>query len=176
MVEHNIFELGKQIKCSNIEFTICPNLWNDFEFIAQNIDIEKIEEIKYLNDDGKTFNDEIEKLPNSGGVYFFIIKSLVLTEMVQYLVYVGRAKKTENHNLKIRCKKYLNNYNNEAERPKVSRMLKDYGKHLYLKYIDLGDNNKLIDELEAKIINNLLPPFNSRVPDKKIQKAVSAFK
>ncbi|MGP2657959.1 hypothetical protein ACOJTA_13065 [Malaciobacter sp. WC5094] len=169
------FQLRNEIICSTIEFKICPSLWVDNEYISENINLEDIEEIKYLDSSGTVFSESVESLPTNGGLYFFMIKSKTFSEVANYLVYIGRAKKTDNHNLKVRCKKYLQNYANDRERPKISTMIHKYGKYLYLKYIDLGDDNDLIDDLEEKLINNLLPPFNSQIPKKEIREAVAAF-
>jgi len=169
------FELGKTIKCHKIEFNICPDLWIDASFILSKLKDKEFKEIKFLNKSGTKLNNQVESLPLNGGLYFFIVKATSLPDTASYLLYIGRAKKTTTHNLKIRCKKYFTNYKNEKERPKISQMIHGYGKFLYLKYIDLGDNNDLISELEEKLINNLIPPFNDFIPDKSIRDAVKAF-
>lgn len=169
------FLLGKSINCHTIKFQICPDLWSDSDAISNEFDQKDIHEIKYLNEEGTAFSEEVGKIPTNGGVYFFIVKAKTLPELANYLVYIGRAKKTDGHNLRIRCKRYFQNYKNEKERPKIARMIKQYGKFLYLRYVDLGDNNERIDLIESKLINNLTPPFNDQIPKKKIRDAIKAF-
>jgi hypothetical protein len=172
---NDTFVLGGDVNQHQIEFKICPTLWVDGDFIEKIITTKDIKEIKYLNDSGTSFCEDIQTLPQNGGIYFFVIKSITLPQLANYLVYIGRAQKTENQNLRIRCKKYWQNYSRDDERPKIARMIKQYGQYLYLRYIDLGKDNDLIIDLEAKLINNLLPPFNDEIPSKKIREAVKAF-
>ena len=171
----DIFELGKTIKCHKIVFNICPDLWTDANHILSKLKHKKVKEIKFLNRTGTKLNSQVNSLPLNGGVYFFIVKASSLPDTANYLLYIGRAKKTNSHNLKIRCKKYFTKYNNEKERPKISRMIDAYGKFLYLNYFDLGEDNDLISDLEKRLINNLIPPFNDFIPEKTIRDAVKAF-
>ncbi len=175
MISNETFELGATINCHEIKFNICPHIWTDADFVLTRLKGKKFREIKLLNDSGTDLNEQIESLPLNGGIYFFIVKSTTLPDIASYLLYIGRAQKTKTHNLKIRCKRYFTKYNNEKERPKIARMIDYYGKYLYLRYVDLGDNNEMIVALEEKLINNILPPFNDLIPDKTIRDAKKAF-
>lgn len=85
---------------------------------------------------------------------------------------IGRSWLTEHQHLKKRVRSYFQKY--AVERPKIKRMIKYWGPHLFIRYIELTDND-IINEIEEKLINSILPPFNDKIPDKKIKQAVSAF-
>ena len=169
------FPIGEQIKLHTFGFRLYPKLWIDFDIEEELMQALDWKETKFLNDEGTDFSDDIKNLPtNFGGIYIFIIKSNVLKEVSEYLAYIGRAQLTENHNLRVRCKRYLTQYINEKERPKITTLMNYFKDHLYLKYTKV-DNNDLIVRLEAELINSLLPPFNDEIPNKKIRQAVNAF-
>lgn len=169
------FELGEKMQLHKVDFILLPDLWDNFNFPHFKLTPQIWKEAKFLHDKNGELSEEVKSLPtDKGGIYMFYIKSPVLGPFSEYLVYIGRARYTDGHNLKIRCRKYFYNYNNHKERPKVYRMMKYWGKHLYLKYIELSDNS-IIEELEEELINALLPPFNDKIPEKNIRPAKKAF-
>jgi hypothetical protein len=97
-----------------------------------------------------------------------------LQGITEYLAYIGRAKFTDNHNLRVRCKRYYSQYLNEKERPKITRLVRYFKNVLYLKYAKV-DGNELIEQLEAELINSILPPFNDQIPEIRIRQAIDAF-
>lgn len=169
------FPLGEQIKLHTFDFRLYPKLWVDFDIEDEIIEALEWTETKFLNDDGTDFSDEVKNLPvDSGGIYIFIIKSNVLKGISEYLAYIGRAQFTDNHNLRVRCKRYLSLYLNEKERPKITTLMNYFKNHLFLRYTKVSDN-ELIVRLEAELINSLLPPFNDEIPNKVVRQAINAF-
>lgn len=169
------FHLGEQIKLHTIEFKLYPQLWGDFDIDHKIMSELDWIEVKFLNDRANDFSEEVKKLPNDkGGVYIFIIKSEVLPNISEYLAYIGRAQLTEHHNLRVRCKRYLTTYINDKERPKITTLMHYYRDRLFLKYAIIEDNDLIID-IEAELINSLLPPFNDEIPEKRVRQAVDAF-
>jgi len=122
---------------------------------------------------GTKLNHKVQTLhQNKGGVYFFYVKSNVLPGLTDYLMYIGRALKTDN--LRKRCKEYFQKYSrHDEERPKIMNLIEQWGKYLYIRYIEL-DNNTSIIEFESLLINSILPPFNDVIPDKIIRDARSS--
>jgi hypothetical protein len=170
-----VFDLAAQIELHRVDFRLFPELWD--KFCCDGIDLNTVmwKEIKFLSNDGTTLNDEMSSLPSDkGGIYIFYAKCNVLPGISNYLMYIGRAKITENHSLKVRCRKYFYEYTDDNGRPKIRRLVNQWGRYLFIKYIELDDNN-LIDKLEAGLINSILPPFNDTIPEKKIRDAVKAF-
>ncbi len=151
-------------------FLINPTLWEDIEEINVQIKIASFKEVKYVRDDLTHYDDDLNSLPNDkGGLYFFFIKHPIVPGLISYLVYIGRARKGTTQNLRKRCREYFYDYNNvnkdDRRTRKVRRMIKRWGKYLYLQYIEL-DDNEIIDSLESLLINNIRPPFNSQIPKK----------
>lgn len=153
------------------DFIINPFAWEDVAEINHHINFNDFEEIKYMKYDLNRYADELKELPDdSGGIYFFYIKNPIIPDMINYLVYIGRAKYTKDQNLKKRCREYFYDYKNvkddDSDRVQTVRsMIKKWGHYLYLKYIKL-DDNKMIESLESLLINNIRPPFNSQIPKK----------
>ena len=122
-------------------------------------------EIKFIADNEIDVSDEIKGLPtDTGGIYIFFIKGIVIPYFEVYLAYIGRAQFSESQNLKQRCNAYYYEFFKEESRPKIFRMIEKWGKYLYLLYYPLTDNN-IINELEVKLINAILPPFNDEIPE-----------
>lgn len=172
---NNAFRLGEEIRLHTVDFKIVPSLWDEFEIDSEIMENLIWEEYKFLNDDGTDFSEGVSNLPNdSGGIYSFIIKSPLLPGVSEYLAYIGRARFTDNHNLRARCRRYLTEYLNEKERPKITRLMNYYKNHLYIRFTRI-DNNELIEELEAELINSILPPFNDEIPEKRVRDGINAF-
>lgn len=172
---NDAFSLGEHIILRTIEFKLVPMLWDDFKI--NDVDFKNLEwhEFKFLNENGSDFSDDVKNLPNdSGGIYSFIIKSPVWPGVSEYLAYIGRARLTDSHNLRVRCRRYLTEYLNEKERPKITRLMNYYKKHLFIRYTKV-DGNDAIEKIEAELINTILPPFNDEIPEKKIRDGVNAF-
>lgn len=169
-------DLGSDINNHEVKFKIYPIGWESFDWSKFNLNANNFKEIKYLDATANDFDNSINNLPDDkGGIYIFFIKFNQIPNFANYLVYIGRAQKTDGQNLRKRCKEYFQKYRRNAEdRAKIIRMFKFWKKYLYLKYIEL-DDNKIIIQLEEELINTILPPFNDEIPDKTIKTAVKAF-
>ncbi len=168
-------DIGGLLKKHELNFMLFPDLWRSFAFDKIDLNLLEWREVKFLNELGNDVSDEIKNLPNNkGGLYLFIIKCPILPKITEYLVYIGRAQLTEYHNLRIRVNKYFNEYIRDDQRPKITRIIHQWQNELFIRYIEL-DDNELIKELEADLINKILPPGNDEIPDKNIKSAVKAF-
>jgi len=158
---------------SRIHFILNTALWDEFDDKIKNIihSFGTWAEIKFLDKNGN-YNPELDTIPNDkGGIYIFIAKTGILpADTHLYLMYIGRAFCTETENLRKRCKKY----SAKQDRPKISRMIQQWGKYLYIRYLPL-DDNRMIDNIESELINKIIPPCNDKIPNKNIQRAVKAF-
>lgn len=174
-MKFDAFVLSDFIKIHEVQFYLYPKPWSEFNYNKVDLKNAGWQEVKFLDPTGTELSDEMKSLPeNCGGIYLFIIKSDVLPTISEYLVYIGRAKHTATHNLKIRTNKYYYEFYGPNGRPKITRMVGKWGPCLYVKYLTLTDNN-VIEELEAELINSLLPPFNDEIPEKKFRDAINAF-
>jgi hypothetical protein len=157
---------------SNIRFVLNTTLWDNFDLDVLNIvsSPESWSEVKLLDSNGKR-NPNLRTIPNDkGGIYLLLTKSNILPESHLYLMYIGRAHISKTQNLRKRCLQYPC----ERKRPKIKRMVDQWGQYLYIRYLPLDDNGT-IDTVESELINKILPPFNDKIPDQKIGAAVKAF-
>lgn len=146
-----------------------PARWNDNMLEIQNPLLNEnnwSEFIKYMDVEKDEVSDDIKNLPeNKGGVYLFFIQGATIPFAEHYLAYIGRAKYTENQNIKKRAKEYLVESRKTNPRPKIEKLFKYWKNFLYFKYFPLEDN-LLIDKTENCLIRAILPPFNDEIPDK----------
>ncbi len=162
-----------------IKFTICPTLWEEKDVINGFFATKQIKNIKFFSDDASSINEDIKLVPNDkGGIYFFVLKNDVLPHLSSHIMYIGRAHFSGAQNLRKRCRVYFSKYyKDHYDRPHIHTMLKNWTNHLHLYYVELT-NNAEIDEIEKKLINAMVPPFNHDVPNteiKKVKTAVNAF-
>lgn len=169
------FELGEEINNKTLPYKLHQGIWERYDFSPLDLSFHNWTKIKYLNDDCTGFNNDIVNIPNDcGGLYLFTIKCKIIGALTEYPVYIGRAQYTANQNLRKRCREYFTKYSRSDERPLITKMLKYWGNELYINFIELDENIQIID-LEKKIINSLLLPFNTEIPDIEIRQAVTAF-
>lgn len=169
------FELGEKLNNQLVSYYLHKPLWEKYNYPNLNLNFNNWEKIKYLNENGDGFSDEIEKVPNNkGGLYLFFVKCEIITGITEYPFYIGRAQLTEHQNLKKRVKEYFQKFSRSDERPKITKMFNYWSKELHLAYFTLDDNDDVI-ELEKQLINYLLFPMNDEIPDKVIKQAIKAF-
>lgn len=169
------FDLGLEINNRKIQYTLYPPLWSRHDFSAINLDFSTWTTIKYLNTHATDFHPDISNVPNTtGGLYLFTIKCPIITGITQYPVYIGRAQFSSSQNLRKRCREYFTKYASSNERPKITKMFRFWGEYLYLSFLPLSTNSSIRD-IEAQLINSLLLPFNTQIPDQEVRQAVDAF-
>jgi len=161
---------GTDVLIHTVNFKLVPNLWCEFD-----IDISDLNwtEMKYLKSDTEIHDDIVNVSNKAGGIYLFYIRCPILNNNSEYLVYIGRCKSTPYQNLRKRLREY-NIDKILLERPKIKRMRTYWDKYLIVKYTELTDNQR-IDEIEDKLFNAILPPFNSKITKVDTSKGVKAF-
>ncbi|WOK05070.1 hypothetical protein RT717_18470 [Imperialibacter roseus] len=168
-MEVSAFDLGSEINKKKVFYRLHQPLWNvDLEGI--DISEGRWRTIKYLNEDGSRLNDLLADVPNdTGGLYLFKIHCPMIPGISEYPVYIGRVQFTAHQNLRKRIREYYSD-----DRPKINRMIETWGNELYLSFLPLDGNERIVD-LEEKLINSLLLPFNDKIPSKEISAAIKAF-
>lgn len=171
----NAFSLGEELELRKIEYKLHRELWDKFNFPNLNLDFDQWTTIKYLNVNADGLDPSIENIPdNKGGLYIFYVKCEIISGITEYPLYIGRAQFTEYQNLKKRVKEYFQKFAKNNERPKITRMFKYWAKELYLAYITI-DGNDEVKDLEKHLINSLLLPMNTEIPDTEVKQAIKAF-
>lgn len=167
------FTLGEEIELRKVEYKLHGELWKKYQL--ERFNFNNWEKIKYLNSDCSSFNDDVDKIPrDKGGLYLFYVKCEIISGITEFPLYIGRAQITKGQNLNKRVKEYFQHYNKDNERPKITRMLKYWGSELYLAYMTIEKNDEIKD-LEKELINTLLLPMNTEIPDTEVKEAIKAF-
>ncbi len=159
-------------------FILYPHLWNHANLKEFAQKAQAITPIKYFIRDASNeliLNPLIEQTvpADQGGIYMFCVKPPHITDYTGYLMYIGRAQKTDCQNLKKRVKEYQKELL-ILDRPKVCKMLRLWKDFLYVKCIPFSDNNKII-AVEKDLINSFLPPCNSEIPNITLSNVIAAF-
>lgn len=169
------YNLGIELNNQRVRYILHKPLWERFQYPHLDTRFAQWTSIKYLNDDASNFSDEIDTIPSTeGGLYLFFIKCPIIEGITEFPFYIGRAQLTGGQNLRKRVKEYFQKYSRNDERPKIFRMLKNWGKDLHVAFLVVADNEDTVN-LEKDIINFLLLPMNDSIPDKTIKAAVAAF-
>lgn len=170
------FTLGEKLKVRNLTYYLYQAHWEKFKLSAIDLSLSKWTTFKYLNSAGTDFNKDIRLLPSDkGGLYLFTVCSPILPGITEFPVYIGRAQLTEGQNLRKRCKEYFLKHRKDSERPLITTMFRYWSKNLYLSFLPLDDNAKIVG-YEKKLINSLILPLNDEIPDIELRQSKKAFK
>ena len=165
-----VIDMCRKIRDKKLTFVLNPDdAWEKFDNEFKSIVNCEWEEVKFLDNSSLELHGDMRKLPDDiGGVYTFVLKSDIIPDTHACILYIGRAKHTASHNLKVRCRKYLNDV-----RPNILTMVDSWGKNLYIRYFPINDND-LIEKLEIELLRAFLPPCNDEFPDKITRMAIKA--
>jgi len=148
----SVTSLWEQFNRGAYDFVYGADAWNSFKFLEED----------------NSLNPLIEGVDNSkGGIYIFYINPNIVPDIHVGIMYIGRARKTDNQNLKKRIKEYFTQFvqNDDGSKQlrKVSEVFRHWSKYLYVKYISLEDN-AIVELLEKDLIMAVRPPYNSDIP------------
>ena len=169
------FEFAEESVLRDVKYRLYEPLWRLYDLTIIDLSFENWRTIKFLNEDGTAFSDEINTLPNDrGGLYLFFVKCPIITGITEYPLYIGRAQYTANQNLRKRIREYFLQHAKEDERPRIKKMIRYWGAQLYVSFKEIDDNSNTI-EFEKRLINSLLLPFNTQIPDSELGETIQAF-
>ena len=173
-MKNSAFELAEHLKLREVTYKVSPILWEKWDNLI-DLKFSNWNVIKYLDNDGSGLNTAIEEVPNDkGGLYMFFANCQTISGITEFPFYIGRAQLTKGQNLRKRVREYFTKYAREGERPKITTMFKYWSNELFLAYIEIEENEVIID-LEKKLINSLLLPMNDEIPDLETKQAKKAF-
>lgn len=154
-------------------FCLSTELWENYENRRSEIDFKNLNKIKYF--DGETLSEEINILPtDKGGVYIYVLENSVLECAGSYIMYVGRARKTNAENLRARAKSHYSKYVRHEENERLEKLFDKWKKYVYLLYLPL-EGNPEIDLAEKELILALTPPCNKDYPAPKVRRKLSGI-
>lgn len=100
---------------------------------------------------------EKDKLPETTGVYTFIVKPGIANHPeCSYLLYVG---KTDHQTLKTRFLQYFSEAKKKKGRAHIKVMLDVWKDHLWYCFASIDDAS-IIDDIENTLLNAYVPPMN----------------
>ena len=86
------------------------------------------------------------------------------------------ASKTQHENLRARVRSYQIEFGAEFTRERLHRLFVRWGKYVYVRYLPVDAEISLIEELETRLINTVIPPCNAEYRVKSVKQAVNAFR
>lgn len=171
-------DLITHLKKDSIKLMLPTQLWSDINLAILKLVTQKRKwhTFKYILNNGSINSRAIDKIDDTkGGIYVFSISPEIIPKRQRVLMYIGRALITTSENLKLRIRSYYYNFHGKEnwERPKIQELFNNWETYMFCSYFEI-DNNSTIEAVEDELINKLLPPCNSKIPDKKISAAVRA--
>lgn len=155
-------------------FCLSTELWEKIKELPPSIRLDQMRKVKYFASDNYSLAEEIEYLPeDKGGVYIYSIEN-DLVPLGSYIMYVGRARKMEKHNLKVRAKSHYDQYRRHEENERLERVFDHWKPYVYISYLPI-EGNDMIDLVEKQLILALTPPCNKEYPSPQIRRKLSAF-
>lgn len=156
-------------------FILSPELWEKFNLEGINVDYSKWARVKMMDAD-KELSDEINRIPNDcGGIYVYVIVSPIIPNGGNYLMYIGKATKTESENLRARVRTYKKQFGEKYNRPKLHNMFTKWGEYVYVYYLPMKSSAADIKEIEDRLIAAYgRPPCNKEILIRSVKDAVDA--
>ena len=102
-----------------VNFILSPELWDKFDLEGIDVDYSKWDRAKMIGDDGG-ISSETNRIPKDcGGIYVYTIVSSIIPNGGNYLMYIGKATKTETENLRARVRSYKKQFGDKYNRSKL---------------------------------------------------------
>lgn len=132
-------------------FILSPELWEKFNLEGINVDYSKWARVKMMDAD-KELSDETNRIPNDcGGIYVYVIVSPIIPNGGNYLMYIGKATKTESENLRARVRTYKKQFGEKYNRSKLHTMFTKWGEYVYVYYLPMKSSAADIKEIEDSL-------------------------
>lgn len=156
-------------------FILSPELWEKFNLEGINVDYSKWARVKMMDAD-KELSDETNRIPNDcGGIYVYVIVSPIIPNGGNYLMYIGKATKTESENLRARVRTYKKQFGEKYNRSKLHNMFTKWGEYVYVYYLPMKSSAADIKEIEDRLIAAYgRPPCNKEILIRSVKDAVDA--
>lgn len=164
-------ELTNEIILKNVE-----NQWRKFclDTSIWSSETKIIHKLKFNWQEVKFKKENIDKIPESKGIYLFVVKPIKLqysNDNQTYIMYVGSTK-----NLKNRFLNYFQYKNCTEPSDQLKRiMVLIWENYLYFNYQNVDVTEKKLIDIEFDLIDTLIPPMNNRFRAKIIKQSVKLY-
>lgn len=140
-----------EAKAHTERFTLWPKLWKDRFQRAQPVFSWQM----------YPFSPRSRgQIPESSGIYTFVVNPNVAQHCCSYLMYVGV---TVDQTLRDRFSQYLREKDNPSGRPRIVWLLNHYDeRHLFFCCSTFRDRGNL-KRIEQKLIQAFVPPYNQQI-------------
>jgi hypothetical protein len=160
-----------------VKFVLSPELWEKFDLDGLNIDYTRWSKEKMLDSNGN-LNPNISHIPTDcGGIYVYaIVTPNIVPNCGIYIMYVGKATKTKDQNLRARVRAYQKQFGDDYNRTKLHKLFTQWGKYIYVYYLPVSSSKEDITSLEDRLIAAFgRPPCNKEILIKTVKDAVDAI-
>ena len=157
-------------------YTLSPELWSKFKIDdLPGVDFSNWKEEKLI-ENGK-FSDSLANITNAyGGIYIYSIEPNIIPSIGCYVMYIGKASKTQNENLRVRVKSYQKQIGSNYDRDRLHRLFVKWGDYVHVHYLAIDSTNAVITALEDRLIAAYgKPRCNSDVRVESVKRATRAF-
>lgn len=102
-------------------------------------------------------------------------RSPIIPNGGNYLMYIGKATKTESENLRARVRTYKKQFGEKYNRSKLHTMFTKWGEYVYVYYLPMKSSAADIKEIEDRLIAAYgRPPCNKEILIRSVKDAVDA--
>ena len=157
-------------------FTMSPALWSKFSISdLPHVDFLNWKREKLIQNG--CFSSSLSSIPTQyGGIYIYCIEPGIVPNLGGYVMYIGKATKTTDENLRARVKSYAKYISDSETRPRLYRLFHKWGEYVYVHFLPVDSTDEEITALEDRLIAAYgKPPCNSDVRIKSVKIAVRAF-
>lgn len=158
-----------------LQFILSPELWKKFSLDGIAVDYTKWNCVKMIDSEGN-INPETNQIPAEyGGIYIYAIAPHLVTNCGTYIMYIGKATKTNSENLRARVRSYKKQFGDSYNRTKLHSLFTKWGDYVYVYYLPINSTAEDITELEDRLIAAFgRPPCNKQILIKSVKDAVEA--
>lgn len=160
-----------------VTFILSPELWGKFNLDGITADYTLWDCVKMMDSKGELNPDTNRISSDHGGIYVFaiVVPPTIIPNCGVYVMYIGKATKTQTQNLRARVRSYKKQFGDKYDRPKLHSLFTEWGQYVYVYYLPMESDAEDITELENRLIAAFgRPPCNKEILIKSVKNAVEA--
>ena len=157
-------------------YVMAPELWKKFSIEdLEGVDFRQWKSVKLI--ENNDFSQDTFDIPNEfGGIYIYCIEPGIVPGAGCYVMYIGKASKSRNENLRTRVRSYRKQMGGSYDRERLHRLFAKWGDYVYVYYLSINASGDVITALEDRLIAAFgKPPCNADIRVPSVKAAVRAF-